>query len=114
MIVPGGIGPRVVVYIIERESENVFRFSVVNTDPTGGLEFHLSTASTTSRIQFQTILSVKGVSSEKMLDDAFWAMLFKLALLQSKHNTTDKLYDLLLPFLVDKPLEQVQWQLTSF
>jgi hypothetical protein len=107
MLVPGGIGPRVVVYIVERESEDAYRFSVINTDPTGGLDYHVSTASNPPRLQYQTVLSVKNVTAERMLDDAFWGMLFKLALYPSKQNTPDKLYDLLLPFLVDKPLEQV-------
>jgi hypothetical protein len=107
MIIPGGIGPRVVVFIVERDSEDAYRFAIVNTDPNGGLQYHVSRANSPPRIQYQTVLTVKNIPAERMLDDAFWGMLFKLALYPSKQNTSDKLYDLLIPFLVDKPLEQV-------
>lgn len=41
------------------------------------------------------------------MDDIFWGFLFKLAVYPSKQNTPEKLYDLIVPFLVDKPLEQI-------
>ena len=108
MLVPGGIGPRAVTYIVEKESEEFYRFSIVNTDPTGGLDYHVSRADQPSRLKYQTVLSVKEVPVAKIMDDAFWGLLFKLALMPAKQNTPEKLYDLLIPFLVDKPLEQVQ------
>ena len=52
---------------------------------------------------------VRGVSQARIVDDAFWGLLFKLAVYRSEHNTFDKLYDLLLPFLSEenKPYEQL-------
>ena len=41
------------------------------------------------------------------MDDAFWGLLLKLAILPAKENRPEKLYDLLLPFLVDKPIDQI-------
>jgi hypothetical protein len=50
-------------------------------------------------------MALDNISPVRVLDDAFWAFLFKLVVYPAKQNTPDKIYDLLLPFLVDKPLE---------
>lgn len=107
MIAPGGSLAGEVAFVIEREAEDSFRFCVISTDPNRGLDYHVSNAEQAPKIKYKTVLAVKDVTAKKIMDDAFWALLFKLALIQSKQNTPDKLYDLLIPFLVDKPLEQV-------
>ena len=146
MLVPGGIGAAPVTFLVEYESENSYRFVVFNTDPTGGLAYHPSSAAalgadtpsqetkepsnaakmdemdgmgnqtpgaaageagaaagkgccaSPSKLRYQTALVVRDVRTEKMLDNAFWGMLFKLAAVPSKQNTPEKLYDLLLAF----------------
>lgn len=110
MLIPGGIGQRVVLYVLEKELVDSFRFTVVNSDPNGGLEYHTSNAddeSTPNIIKYHTVLTIKDVKPDKMMDDAFWGLLFKLSTVQSKFNSPEKLYDLLLPYLVDKPCEQI-------
>lgn len=108
MLVPGGIGQSLVNYIVEREGEDVYRFSIVNTDPeAGGLDYHPSTAENAPKIKFQTVLVVRDITHAKIMDDAFWGLLFKLSAVPAKQNTPDKLYSLLVPFLVNKPMEQI-------
>lgn len=85
-----------------------FRFSVVNTSPIRGLDWHLATAETAPKIKYKTVLSVCNVRRAKMMDDAFWSMLFKLSVYgTAKRGAFDELYDWLLPFLADKPLEAI-------
>ena len=50
-------------------------------------------------------MALDNIPLKRVYDDAFWAMLLKLVVYQHKHNTPDKIYDLLLPFLVQAPLE---------
>ena len=107
MIIPGAIGATTVLYLVESEEKNVFRFSVINTDPNGGLDWHTCTAEYSPHIRYHVVLVVKDIAADKLKDDAFWAILLKLAVLPAKENTPEKLYNLLLPFLVDKPLDQI-------
>jgi hypothetical protein len=108
LLLPGGIGESVVIYILEREQEQIYRFSVVNTSPDVGLDWHqCNPTSCSPLIQYQTILSIKDITQQKIFDDMFWGTLLKLAIIPAKENTPEKLYDLLLPYLVDKPIDQI-------
>ena len=50
-------------------------------------------------------MALDGVSQQRMLDDAWW--LFVLKLVSHEHHPASKrLYDLLLPWLTDQPLEE--------
>ena len=107
LLLPGGIGESIVVYILEREDDDQYRFSVVNTNPLN-LDWHLcDPASSPPLIKYQTVLSIKNITQSKVDDDAFWGILLKLAILPAKENTSEKLYDLLIPYLVDKPIDQI-------
>lgn len=107
MLLPGGIGDQTVVHIVEREEQNSFRFCVINTNPDGGLEWHPCSPERPPKIKYQTVVVVKNVSLAKIMDDAFWGILLKLAILPAKENRPEKLYNILLPFLVDKPIDQI-------
>ena len=110
LLIPGGINSSLLLYLVEYEGENNYRFVVINTDPNMGLDYHSTTAEFSPKLMYQTVLVVKNISKTKMMNDAFWLMLFNLSTQKSQHNTSDKLYNLLLPFLVDKPLEQVVYE----
>ncbi len=110
LLIPGGINSSLLLYLVEYEGENNYRFVVVNTDPNKGLDYHPTTAEFSPKLMYQTVLIVKNITKSKMMNDAFWLMLFNLSTQNSPHNTSDKLYNLLLPFLVDKPLEQVVYE----
>ena len=108
LLVPGGVNDASYVYIVERQDANRFRFSVFNADPEGGLSFHASTASIPNKLKYQNVFSVNDISAERIMDDAFWGMLFKLAVHPDpKFNTPSKIYAWLLPFLVDKPTDHI-------
>ena len=107
LLIPGGIGELTIMYAVEREEENSFRLCVINTNPDGGLDWHSCTPEYSPKIKYHTALVVKNITLAKIMDDAFWGILWKLAILPAKHNRAEKLYDLLLPFLVDKPINQI-------
>lgn len=108
LLVPGGVDDSAMLYVVECEEENSYRFSIVNTNINAGLDFHPSSVVETpfsSLLGFQCVVSITNVTTAKILDDAFWGLLLKLMFYASKKNTPDKIYNLLLPYLVDKPLE---------
>lgn len=108
LLVPGGIEAASYVYTVERQDAARYRFSVFNADAEGGLSFHACTAGSPNKLKFQNMFTVSDVSPEKIMDDAFWGMLFKLAVYPDpKFNTPDKLYAWLLPFLADKPTDHI-------
>jgi len=94
-------------YILERTSEDLFRFAIVNTDVEGGLSYHESTcdSETAPGIEYKVCMQMENVPMERMLDDAWWLFLLKLAS-QEDHPASKRLYDLLLPWLTDSPLEE--------
>eukprot|EP01087_Luapelamoeba_hula_P004848 TRINITY_DN1482_c0_g1_i1.p1 TRINITY_DN1482_c0_g1~~TRINITY_DN1482_c0_g1_i1.p1 ORF type:complete len:4317 (-),score=602.49 TRINITY_DN1482_c0_g1_i1:51-13001(-) len=104
MLVPGGVAKHHLMYILERQASS-FRFVIVNTSPYMGLAYHQASAQKPHKIMYKTCMALDNVSPHRVYDDAFWAMLFKLIVYPSDFNTPDKIYDLLLPFLVEKPLE---------
>lgn len=108
MLVPAAIDGHILLLIVEYESTDQYRFSVVNTSPTRGLDWHLSTAEHAPKIKYKTVLSVCNVRRAKIVDDAFWSMFFKLNVYgPAKKGSLEELYDWLVPFLVDKPLEAI-------
>jgi hypothetical protein len=124
LLIPGGIGDHVVLYILEKEdkegegegegSVDSYRFSVVNTNPYVGLDYHQCDPSTSPPfLKYQIILTITNISQKKIFDDLFWGILLKLSILSSKENTPEKLYDLLLPYLVDKPIDQIVYESSS-
>jgi hypothetical protein len=115
MVVPGGSSyphPRVrkklidvsLMYILERTSEDSFRFVVVNTDVEGGLGYHQACATASApTIDFKLCMAMDDVPMARMLDDAWWLFVLKLV---KNGNSPSQLYDLLLPWLTDTPLEE--------
>lgn len=55
--------------------------------------------------RYKTCMAFDNIPLKRVQDDAFWAMLLKLVVYPHKKNTPEKVYDLLLPFLVQAPLE---------
>lgn len=108
MLVPGGIQDETYLYLIERNDAFRYRFCIVNTSPDGGLEYHVASALTPNKIKYQMVFSVSDVSQTKIMDDAFWAFLFKLAVYPDpKFNTSQKLYAWLVPFLTSKSTDLI-------
>lgn len=116
MVVPGASGYKhpisqkwikvSLMYIIERTTEQSCRFVVVNTDVDGGLAYHESSAAVAApTISFKVCMALDDVSMSRVQDDAWWLFVLKLVS-DNKSVASTRLYDLLLPWLTDKPLEQ--------
>jgi hypothetical protein len=51
-------------------------------------------------------MAFDNVLEEKICDNALWLLIYKVALGGSKHDRPDKIYDLIIPFVTGKPLEE--------
>jgi len=78
----------------------VFRLVLFQTDAEGALKWHPRKV-TKDKILFQTGLVFKDIPEKKIVDDVFWAFLFKV-----EQSGEAVLYDTLLPYLIDAPLEE--------
>jgi len=105
LLLPALIEEHELLIIVERTSERQFRFVIVQTDPFTGLRHHaVSPATNPPKIMYRTCMVLNGVSKQNALDDVFWMAVFNLAVHVHKGDL-DRFYDILLPFLTDKPLE---------
>lgn len=94
-----------ILLLLERTSERSFTLVVINTDPQRGLRFHsFSPAVKPSKLVFRTCMVLAGIPKKNALDDVFWMALYNLSM-SSNEGDMAKFYDVLLPFLTDKPLE---------
>ena len=107
MIVSAGIDAHPVMLTVERVSSASYRLTITNTHPQAGLQYHLVSAASPPKLKYRTSLVFEPVPAGRLLDDAWWGLVFKLVVIPSKANRPDKLYDLLLPHLVDFPLDAV-------
>eukprot|EP01083_Nonionella_stella_P030773 84290_1 len=105
MLIPGGWvkkAPHFVIFVLEK-LENSFRLAVCNTGL--GNEYHPVSAIFPPKIKYKNTIVIDDIAPDRILDDAWWAMVFKLIVYKSKLNGPERLYDYLLPFLTKKPLE---------
>eukprot|EP00808_Paulinella_micropora_P012932 g61982.t1 len=110
MLVPGGFnneaGFSPFLLALERTEEQTFSLAVINSGQGSG-EYHFSSAlAAPPKIQTRLVLSFDGVSRMKLLDDAWWFMFWRMGFSGAKANTPDKLYQDLLPLVLERPLEQ--------
>lgn len=111
ILVPGGWrgeeGNHAIMYVVECTEESkdgrLFRFVVCNTGQ--GLHFHAASAQFPPKLKYKTCLAIGGVTEDRIVNDIFWAVLLRLMYSPSKNNKPSRLYELLLPFLTDEPLE---------
>ena len=107
LLVPAGIDAHPIILCVERTSASTYRLTLTNTHPLAGLSYHAVSPSSPPKLRYRTSLTVDDIPSARMLDDAWWVLLFKLTVMQSKQNRPDKVYDWLLPWMADKPLDAV-------
>ena len=107
LLVSAGIDSHPVMFTVERVTAATYRVTLTNSHPLAGLQYHHVSASSPPKLKYRTSLVLDGVATAKVLDDAWWALAFKLVVMPHKMNRPDKLYDLLLPHLVDAPIEAV-------
>ena len=67
IVCPGGFNDTLMLYVIEKEDDDSYRFSIVNSDPNNGLDYHLSSSSEAfSAIKYKTVLTVSNVVKLKI------------------------------------------------
>ena len=113
LLVPAGIDAHPIILCVERSSASSYRLTVTNTHPQAGLSYHAVSPTSPPKLRYRTSLTVDNIPSTRMLDDAWWILLFKLTVVPSKQNRPDKLYDWLLPWMADQPLDAVLAAQTS-
>lgn len=106
LLLPLLIERRELLLLLERTTERVFKVVVIQTDPYHGLKNHsVSAASSAPEIKYRTCLVLNNITKKNALDDVFWVAVYNLAI-HTHQGDTDKFYDVLLPFLTGKPLEE--------
>jgi hypothetical protein len=92
-------GGHSVVHVVERTGADEFTFTVHNGGK--GVEFHPSSVASHPKTKYQTTLVFRGIAGAKLLDDAFWYMLWKMNVATSDDHRCELLYEVLLPHLLD-------------
>jgi hypothetical protein len=110
VLMPAIVEGTELLLLLVRKSEKFFDLVVVSTDPKSGLQHHaVNAAASPPAIHFRTCMVVPDVEKKLALDDVFWSAVFNLTVRSvSKDSTGDieKFYDVLIPFITGKPLEQ--------
>ena len=106
-MVPALVQGGEILLIVKRKTANLFRFVVINSNPEGGLQHHEVTADSGGgpKLKFRTAMVLDDIDQKQALDDVFWMALFNLSISQGE-NDTERLYDILLPFMTGKNLEE--------
>ncbi|KAH9261268.1 hypothetical protein BASA81_000972 [Batrachochytrium salamandrivorans] len=96
--------------IVERTTEQMFRFVVVDTDPERGLAHHPVNPSLGPKLRYRTCLVLSNIPKKNALDNVFWMAVYALAIRSGGEGNLLRFYDVLLPFLTGKPLETSLWE----
>ena len=103
LLLPALVEERELLILMQRTTDTMFKFVIVQTDATAGLQYHDSKAAP-PKIQFRTCLVLDNIPKKFALDDVFWMAVYNLSL-NAHPNDTAKFYGVLIPFLTGKPLE---------
>lgn len=110
LILPVMIEGVELLLIVERTSEQMFRFVVVDTDPERGLAHHPVNPSLGPKLRYRTCLVLSNIPKKNALDNVFWMAVYALAIRSGGEGNLLRFYDVLLPFLTGKPLETSLWE----
>lgn len=102
LIIPFGFNNSASVIVLQRNTVTDWSFSMICTHAEGLLQYHASSAASPPKIKYKTALVIDQVPLKKVVDEVFWAALFLAA---TSHP--DKVYDVLLPLLKDRPLDSL-------
>lgn len=104
-----------VMILIQREMGHAFRMVVCNTSTREGLDYHPTTATFSPRLFRRYCMVFEGIPMARFSSSSFWYFLFRQKIFPSDNNGPKQVYEVLLPFLVAKPLrantsEDAEWQ----
>ena len=107
ILAPGGWKGKVsvgrLIYIIERKGENEYSFITCNSGR--GSEYHPSSVTEETKypkkIKIKTCAKIENIKKEKIIDPAFWGLLFSLWMKSpdSEYHRHEVIYEVLLPWL---------------
>lgn len=103
LMLPVIVENKELILLLERTGERFYKVVIVQTDPFGGLHYHVATP-TIPEIRYRTCMVLRDVPKKNVQDDVFWLALFNMSI-HSHEGDIDKFYDVLVPFLTGKPLE---------
>ena len=107
ILLPVMVHDQELLFLVHRKAASVFRFVVINTDPEGGLKHHAVTADTSSaKLKFRSSLVLDNIPEAQALDDVFWMAVYNLSIQRSGPEDVTRFYDIMLPFLTGKSLEE--------
>ena len=87
------------IYVVERDSESTFGFTVVNTGV--GTEFHPLYRGDYPKEKRRAAIRIGEIARERIVDEAFWYLLFKLRYESSTAHDSKLIYEVLLPFIAN-------------
>jgi thiol-disulfide isomerase/thioredoxin len=104
-MVPGMIanqqeGQNPFVVLLEKTDGKQFRFTLINTGHIGREYHYMSATSAPPKIQTRQVMVFNNVAADKVLDDGWWLMFWRLMM----GGNAAMLYDDLLPLLLGQPL----------
>ena len=105
-LLPLLVSSQCMLLVFERVTERDYRLGVINTNPEVGLKFHAVKydPKTAPKIKYRVCMVLDNIPKKAALDDIFWMALYQLVISKNE-NDMHKFYDILLPFLTGKPLE---------
>jgi hypothetical protein len=104
LLLPVFVEGNELIIIVQRTNERAFKFVVVQTN-SKNLSFHsVSAIAEPPAISYRTCLVLNDIPKKNALDDVFWVAVYNLCIHQHPGDM-DAFYDILLPFLTGKPLE---------
>ena len=110
LLLPAIVEGSELLLLLVRKSEKYFDLVVVATNPGSALQHHaVNAAVAPPGIHFRTCMVVHDVDKKLATDDVFYAALFNLTCRNMGKDTTGdmrRFYDVLIPFVTGKPLEQ--------
>lgn len=93
------------VMLLERKSERTYGVVIVQTSALEGLSYHAASGgSQMPDITYRTCLELGDVPKKNIFDDVFWMALYNMRIAPTSADRS-KFYDILLPFLTGRPLE---------
>jgi hypothetical protein len=105
LLLPGLVEGQELIILLERSSERQFKAVIINTDATGGLQFHAASATEAMpEIHYRTCMVLTEIPKKNVYDDVFWLAFYHMAIYAHEGDIV-KFYDVLVPFLTGKPLE---------
>lgn len=85
------------MYVIERDAEDTYAFSVVNTGE--GNEYHPLYRGDYPKEKRRAAIRIGEISRDTILEESFWYLLFKMRFQPSSVHGPEQLYEVLLPYL---------------